>query len=955
MKKKLFILLSLLIIIPNCFSQIYNKSHKMFITKTEHFDIIFPEESTETAKLIAENCENYYNEICDKLFAVPYFRIPVAITPDTDSLNAYYTMEPYHRIVIYDTVVQSGSLTNFRQTILSVFYHELTHAISLGIRTKGWEKASKIFGDFLSPGQIFYFTPFFIEGVTVSFESSFNEGRVNDAYSMHYVKQAKVENNFPDWRNVTGVRDVHPGGKLPYIFGGSFSFYIQKKYGMEKYAEFFHECAKFNFDMMEIKFNLIYGTSLDELWKEFENEIQIPVTVNDCSTVSENYFVEKKYGKIFDSIASSKNGIAFLSNTNKKVYLKTNDGKIKFLFTTDTSTPQRITFSSNGNFITHSYALFDEGSKNMVRVYDLKKKHFVKTFSNLRDATVVNYNNINYVAAVKTNSQISTLVVHDFNKKIIFEKVFDFGIVPFNIVDCGNNIIAYLEKNKLDWSLNFIDLKNNKEFNLSLDCKPFDLQCQNGILSFSFHYDENVHEPTLARCAIVKPDFAENEIKLKIDFQNEDFSGGVFSPVLQFDDFGISNIVFVSKFYDKDKLLFLNKSKINFTTEEKRLVREIDFYEMKSAIGNYIFEKSVEDDNDFEKQKYNPLKNLHKGIILPLPALSMFETYHLSDVVSFSLFYYTKDPANLFAFQSEIRYSPLENTVGGGLSFTNYFGDWVLTTILRGSYFLNTNNRFYALGTFNLQKTFPILYSNCKVILNNNAKWFSANYNLISNQFDILSNIKAHIFQNVFSLSFQNLKYKYSGAYSISGFSFNAQCVTKMNFDFDNFNIFKYDLDFYPIFALQISLPRLLPFSNPDNCTINFPVQIITSLFNVTKTEGDYKDIFIKNKAKVVLFSHELQKTFRKSSWYLNRITFNLCCTNEIVPNDGVINYNQPFIYFSEIDKMEFRYKLTLETKLISTLILGSLTGQLFNLGVDFHYDLTKNKFSASWGLFTEL
>ena len=118
---------------------------------TKYFQIIYKLESLETATIIAENADRIYEEIAKKLGTETNLSLPVLIRSDIQALNAYFSSYPYNRIVLYDTVPDSADLGVFSNTILSVFSHELTHAVTLNMKSKFWQVMSFLFGDFFSP------------------------------------------------------------------------------------------------------------------------------------------------------------------------------------------------------------------------------------------------------------------------------------------------------------------------------------------------------------------------------------------------------------------------------------------------------------------------------------------------------------------------------------------------------------------------------------------------------------------------------------------------------------------------------------------------------------------------------------------------------------------------------------------------------------------------------------
>ena len=117
------------------------------VASTEHFDVIYKEVSLETASLLFDNCEDIYSSLVEYLGYDPKLHIPVVVTSEYKELNAYYSVYPANRIVMFDTVGDQGDLSNFRQTILYIFRHELTHAFHYNSRGPLFEGVAKLFGD----------------------------------------------------------------------------------------------------------------------------------------------------------------------------------------------------------------------------------------------------------------------------------------------------------------------------------------------------------------------------------------------------------------------------------------------------------------------------------------------------------------------------------------------------------------------------------------------------------------------------------------------------------------------------------------------------------------------------------------------------------------------------------------------------------------------------------------
>ena len=75
-----------------------------------------------------------YRELHDTYNLIHDFRMPVTITSSQDMFNAYFTQMPYNHIVLFDTQ-SPASMAVFEEDLLMVFRHELTHAITINIKT----------------------------------------------------------------------------------------------------------------------------------------------------------------------------------------------------------------------------------------------------------------------------------------------------------------------------------------------------------------------------------------------------------------------------------------------------------------------------------------------------------------------------------------------------------------------------------------------------------------------------------------------------------------------------------------------------------------------------------------------------------------------------------------------------------------------------------------------------
>ena len=80
--KKAGIFLIVICFISNLFAidGLLSKSENLRIVKTQYFDIIFPEECRESAKILVENADKAYEELAATYEQPMLFRFPVAKT-----------------------------------------------------------------------------------------------------------------------------------------------------------------------------------------------------------------------------------------------------------------------------------------------------------------------------------------------------------------------------------------------------------------------------------------------------------------------------------------------------------------------------------------------------------------------------------------------------------------------------------------------------------------------------------------------------------------------------------------------------------------------------------------------------------------------------------------------------------------------------------------------------------
>lgn len=528
------------------------------IVKTQYFDIIYSQRSAESAKLLQEKGDQLFEETAKEFKLQNYFRLPVVITPASDDFNGYFSCAPFNHIVIYDSLPKE-SLVVYGETFINTFRHELIHAISYNLRSSKLYKFDKIFGDIYNPG-IFTVSTFLSEGATVSLESEFGEGRMNSEYAKQILKQAKIEGCFPDYQDVQGARDTYPGTNASYIFGGAFCKWVEEKYGMQKYAAFWNRCVNFKNFTWYSSFKSVYGISMRTAWKMFYDSIEIPEDVK-IKKVKDS---ELSY---YNSLTSAETGVAYLDLYKTAVYFKGTDKSRAKLLLTQTGLT-KINLSKDGAFLAVSYEDQSYVSKrNRVFVYDIKHRtSYYLPEPGLRDGAVIARDGKYYVAAVKTDSEYSTLKIYRLLRnsrnivakaKLVYEQPLDYGIQHLSLEGDSDGNLYYILKNKLDFSICRYNLgtKETRQFSLPEGKVEIqDLNFWDGKLYFSYTFPG-----TFPRLGILE----KSNYGWIYNLSSDDFSGGIFNPVCTGD-----RIDYISNHFKGFALRSVQKSKLNFDEYE---------------------------------------------------------------------------------------------------------------------------------------------------------------------------------------------------------------------------------------------------------------------------------------------------------------------------------------------------------------------------------------------------
>ena len=615
---------------------VLGRPRRMYLIKTEHFDIIYSKESQETALVLVENADRLYTEAAQTLSSENNLHMPVIISPDSDMLSVDYTSTPYNRIIIFDSPADYQTAV-FKDTLLSLFYREIFLALAQSVRSPFNQFISKwVVGEEYQPVALFNLPYSFVEGVAYLAESREDEdasdglddaeGRLYDKYFLQILAQAKLEGKFPRWSQVSTVRDTYPGEELALAAGAGFAAFLMSTYGVEKYAQLWQESGKINPLLTQGVFYKTYGIKLKDLWAQFEDSVPLPSGLTDlaCLDREGQVLYPKDKEANYEHILLTDFGTVWYDRIRHEVdiYDERNGLKIRqLLFLADNV--ERMSLSPDGRFISVSNTLSRtmEGlSTSWTWIFDLKERRFLDDKYKLRDASIIKTSDGNFaVAGVNVKNSHAKLEIYtlpsaleeteDEKVKLLASYEFQRNQTPFSPVYSGNGFVTYILADGTDRYLCRRGIEENSEERKWQITTASDSQIkirrlsynpsrasENPVYTFEFAMPD-IHSFTRFGLISLNKDFEPQEISLL----SEDVSGGMNYVVLspgspsQPD----SDLVYYSaKKYSINQLRTVPLSNLPF---EEGQLKEVGLEDVSEPLPSTSL-------SDYKVRNYNPFK-----------------------------------------------------------------------------------------------------------------------------------------------------------------------------------------------------------------------------------------------------------------------------------------------------------------------------------------------------------
>lgn len=619
---------------------ILQKPRKVYVVKTDHYEIFFSEKSMETANFLAENADALYEkakESCGLQKDLSQFL--VIISPDSDVLSVSYTQKPFNRITIFDSVPEEN-LTYYQDALLGLFYRETFIALSGAVKGPKQNFIFETVKKAVTPISLVNLPYSFIEGFAYLEEgmgSNSKYGRYNDGYFLQILSQAKMENKFPSYFQASVKYDIYPGEDLILAAGTGFAAYLIQQYGYEKYMELWQECGNIHFYFTAGIFYQVYGIPLHTLWAEFKDSVPLPEDMEYMEEMRKATTVlfEKNSESLYEQILLTPYGLLWYDNIKHEVDildLNSKNQKIKLLFFADKI--QRMCLSDDGRYVVISFDQIkteQEFKRKTAWIYDLKKRSFYDYDFGLRDAAMIKMaDGKNVIAGVAVRDKIAALEVYSVPQnedgvEMIFQKKFQKNVIPSSLSYAGPGKVAYILSKNNEQKLAQLNLQTREE-------KTWEIRNADGDLINirNLHFmnvNANVKNKTAAAENIYTFQFADNKklsftrmgcIALSEDFepvsvglQNKDLYGGVNYPVVYGD-----KIYYCSKEISSNWLCSINADLIDLTTLPVTLTASENNEYVPVEL---LFNKNTLGDN--ELSKYYPLKYMVPFSFIPFFAV----------------------------------------------------------------------------------------------------------------------------------------------------------------------------------------------------------------------------------------------------------------------------------------------------------------------------------------------
>ena len=903
--KKRFFFAAAIVFCTTAWANVFSTARSVSVLKTEYFDIIFPKRCSVTAYKLAGSADMMFEKAANRLGLKNYFRMPVVISPDSETLSVQYTPNPYNRIVIYTALPAAGQYGS-EDALLSEFYKEVLRAAASSIRSPFWQTVARLTSnDFIQPVTLLNMPYSFTVGAVNTLSE--NDILPDDRFSMQVLSQAKAEGNFPTWTDCLGARDIH-SESFADIAGTAFAAFLQQRFGMEKYAELWQESGKIHlFKITAGIFEKVYNVPIEQIWNEFIESVPVFPSVEAGEAL-----IGGNAKGLYELLRTSKDGIFFYDRARNCVCVIAKSGKPKYLFTASGVNELRI--SPDGKYLAVSFTA-DRTQKNLsvrkAKILNIKRGIFEGTALSMRSVSFVTLTDGTLaVSGVTEQDGCAVLSVYSVfaaaGTAPIFSHTFKRGELPAAPISVspGKIICPVYSGRKCSLrvfntdknAFNPVDISSEKYPRLPVQSYDFKKAALNiygeerDALIFTYAPNE-IGKNAGAGFILLDKDKQPSELYL----QHSSYSGGNFNSSVSG-----GTMYFVSRKYS-----FYELKKKEFDISE---FSKSDFvYESVQNQNDNFADTSIEDDaetkiekrmilnrrgnerkakflREYRLYRYNPASYMFKGSWIPFFSISSLtlekDGYVLAPSLGFTYLTNT-DPLeqNKGAISFGIGFmDPNDNyrIARNNYNLSAYFKSSHLPVdILSGGSLSFTNNGEYKIqGLLGANWNIPLGMNFHKTVFTAEFLWnCKTEYLDTVNQAKIIRdgwiplNEAFHSLDFTVGLEYGNYRKYGLSSYEMLGFGIKGEFLC--NYDFEK--LYKSESDGYSdpmqiIFNSSVGakIPFILPVFGIENWILCLPTTVSSDW---KLKDGTTADSFVE----VLLAGYEIQKGIPGANIYLQR------------------------------------------------------------------------------------
>ncbi len=631
---------------------------KEYVTTTEHFDFIWSDETKVSAEEVISSAEDYYSDLVSFFGVDPGLHIPVYFKSDTKTYNAYYTAYAENHIVLFVTAFSPSLFANAEKPLSLTFFHELTHAFTASIKSPFISFLSSVFGDAVIPGNL-YLNKGFVEGIAVYMESTKGEGRLNDPASLYLVNQMAAEGLKFKYLDISGARDISPGGTMSYILGASFLEYLSSSYSSCRLSSFIVECYRFPLSTTELIFKKIFGVKLSDAWNDFLSSRTKEETLS-----SPDYITGPGSWR---NLTLHNNTLYGEDLSSSGLYEITEKGEKRVKLTS--SSFESLSFSSS--FYILPYVTEKTRSVAVYKINGGKYREWE------------NY----YTGLLLSDEKVLLATEHDGENRLDLYS-FESGDLLSSfllgrdislsspVAVSGDEALVLISQNGRRRLLD-ISLSDKRmtliDFDTSIDVNSLSLN-SDGTIAFSYIADD--------KSSFMKyGELKYEEGKWSYILSSNAYSGGMYYPVKKGGE-----VYFVSRLFSESRVSSISYSSLIFLEREE------------CTLSSFVPRTADESKLEIEVKDYNALFYMDRGLLLPIGSA---RTKTAGDITGLGLYYTTIDPTEKHSLSFSLGFDVEEKKP---FAFTSYsYKDYFNLSFL--TFYRNGRTGFELDTTLSYKKT----------------------------------------------------------------------------------------------------------------------------------------------------------------------------------------------------------------------------------------------------------